>query len=385
MINTQRNKIVVVFLTILLSFRWCTEALHARSKDLGPLLEPIRKKYDVPAMAAAVIFNGHTVAWGATGLRKMDSDVKVTRDDQFHIGSCTKAMTATLVGILVEHGKLRWDMTLAEALPDMADDMHTDYRNVTLKHLLAHRAGMVKRYPKGTTFRSLHDLPGSPTQQRFAYARMVLREPPLAKPGTKYIYSNAAYAIAGLICERAMNSPWETLMREMLFEPLGMKTAGFGAMGSPGKIDQPWQHRVVDGKICPIEPGPLSDDPPATSPAGAVHCSIKDWASFITTHLRGTSEGERFLKSKTLQVLHTPVFGGDYALGWQVTERKWAQGKALTHQGSNKQNYAVVWIALKRNFAVLVATNQAKDGAKACEKAAWALIQKFLLDEKKEK
>ncbi len=46
--------------------------------------------------------------------------------------------------------------------------------------------------------------------------------------------------------ERATDTPYEALMRKMLFEPLGMASAGFGAMGTPGKPDQPWQQRVND-------------------------------------------------------------------------------------------------------------------------------------------
>jgi len=137
------------------------EALYARSKNLGPLLEPIREKYDLPALAGAVILQGRTTAWGVTGVRKIGSDVKVTSNDKFHIGSCTKAMTATIIAMLVERGKLKWETTLIEAFPDMADDMCPDYRDVTLKHILAHRGGLPsanRSWPKGKSFMDMHNL-----------------------------------------------------------------------------------------------------------------------------------------------------------------------------------------------------------------------------------
>jgi CubicO group peptidase (beta-lactamase class C family) len=355
------------------------------------VLEPIRKKYNLPAMAAAVILNGRTVGLGATGLRKVGSDVKVTSEDKFHLGSCTKTMTATLIGIIVEQGKLQWDTTLASALPDLAEDIHSEYRNVTLKHLLAHRAGLPppeRTWPKGKSFMDMHNLPGPPMQQRLAYARMMLCQEPEAMPGTKYIYSNAGYTIAGVIAEQTMNTPWETLMREMLFEPLHMETAGFGAMGSPGKIDQPWQHRFADGKLCPIEPGRFSDNPPAIGPSSTVHCSIEDWATFIKAHLNGTQARASLLKLKpeTFQTLHTPAFGSNYAPGWEITDRSWGKGRVLTHQGTNGMNFAVVWMAPKCDFAVLVVSNQGKgEVAKACDEAVWTLIKKFLLNEQGEK
>jgi len=183
-----------------------------------------------------------------------------------------------------------------------------------------------------------------------------------------------------------MNTPWETLMKEMLFKPLGMKTAGFGAMGSPGRVDQPWQHTIKDGKLRAIGPGRFSDNPPILRPAGTVHCSIRDWAKFITAHLKGARSSKSLLKPKTFEILHTPAFGGNYAPGWEVTERDWGGGKVLTHQGTNGMNFAVVWMAPKCDFAVLVTSNQGKgEASKACDEAVWTLIKKFLLNKKRGK
>ncbi|MBN2271174.1 MAG: beta-lactamase family protein [Sedimentisphaerales bacterium] len=381
----ERNIALLLTLAALLTASPRVQARYTRSPTLAPFLEPIREKYDLPALAAAVIVDGKTAAWDATGFRRYGTDVRVTAEDKFHIGSCTKAMTATLVAMLVDRGKLSWDTTLAQALPELAEDMHPDYRDVTLRHLLAHRAGLApsdRSWPKEKSFMDMHNLPGTATDQRLAYAKMMLAQEPEAKPGEKYIYSNAGYSILGLIAERAMNKPWETLMKEMLFEPLHMGSAGSGAMGTPGSIRQPWQHRMENGKVQPIEPGPLSDNPLVLAPAGTVHCSMRHWAAFVAAHLDGPKGKGGLLEPDTFKVLHDPDFGGNYSGGWQITHRQWADGKVLTHTGSNNMNFAVVWMAPKRNFAVLVASNQGGgDVAKACDEAAWALIKKFFLKE----
>ncbi|NIP24322.1 MAG: serine hydrolase [Phycisphaerae bacterium] len=389
--STKRNVIFLCFLAILLPVAGCAElthtpsreAAHTGSRGIGGLLEPIRQKYDLPAMAAAVIVDGDTIVWDATGVRKAGSDVKVTPNDKFHIGSCTKAMTATLIATLVEQDKLRWDITLSEALPDMTDEMHPVYRNVTLRHLLDHRGGMPSKYqswPEGKSFTNMYNLEGSAMEQRLTYARMILREEPEAMPGTEYIYSNAGYSIAGVIAEQSMKEPWENLMRTMLFEPLGMSTAGFGAMGTPGRIDEPWQHMIKDNELVSVEPGRLSDNPPVLGPGGTVHCSIRDWAKFVVEHLKGERGTGDLLKSETFKLLHTPGFGGDYASGWVVTEQDWGGGKVLTHAGSNNMSFAVAWMAPMRGFAVLVTSNQdGGDVAKACDETCWMLIREFLL------
>jgi CubicO group peptidase (beta-lactamase class C family) len=346
--------------------------------DPAPLLEPIRTQYQLPAMAAAVIKDGKLHAVGAAGVRKAGDKTPVTADDQFHLGSCTKAMTATLIGILIEQGKLTWQTTLADAFPEM-DAMHPDYRAVTIAQLLAHRGGFPppeQSWPKGQTFHQMHFLPGPPMQQRREYTRLMLAQAPAVQPGTAYLYSNAGYAIAGAIAEQVTGTPWETLMRELIFEPLGMKTAGFGAMGTPETIDQPYQHKTIFGKSLAVEPGPTSDNPPVIGPGGTVHCSMGDWARFVIAHLQAEKEDTALMKQETARKLHTPAFDGEYAGGWMVTERDWAGGRVLTHAGSNTMNFAVVWMAPNRDFAVLVATNQGGEKAEeACDKAAAALIE----------
>src|SRR5687767_3348547 len=76
--------------------------------DVAALIEPIRAKHGLPAMGGAVVRGGEIVAVGAAGVRKAGDETGATGDDLWHIGSCTKSMTATLCAVLVERGKLRW-------------------------------------------------------------------------------------------------------------------------------------------------------------------------------------------------------------------------------------------------------------------------------------
>jgi hypothetical protein len=93
-------------------------------------------------------------------------------------------------------------------------------------------------------------------------------------------------------------------------------------------------------------------------PAGRVHCSIQDYALFLSDHLRRGTGEKSLLQSSTYDVLHKPPFGDELAPGWISLERTWARGTALHHAGSNTMNYVVVWVAPERGIAVLVATNQ---------------------------
>src|SRR5262245_17077866 len=83
--------------------------------SLDETLTPYLEKYQLPALAAAVVKDGKIIAVGAVGTRRVGTKNPVTVDDRFHLGSDTKAMTALLAAMLVEEGKLKWSTTVGEA------------------------------------------------------------------------------------------------------------------------------------------------------------------------------------------------------------------------------------------------------------------------------
>ena len=87
-------------------------------EDVSYLLEPVAIKYHIPAIAGLLIKGDTIVMQGITGVRKRGTKIKATLDDLWHLGSCTKSMTATLCAILVEKKFLKWDLTLEDAFPD---------------------------------------------------------------------------------------------------------------------------------------------------------------------------------------------------------------------------------------------------------------------------
>jgi len=277
-------------------------------------------------------------------------------------------MTSTLIALLVEHGQLKWDSTLAEIFPDLAPQMNPEFQKVTLLQLLSHRAGLPANL-------NLADYLGNDAQSlRLRAVREELAKQPQSAPGGKYLYSNLGYIIAGAVVEKITGQLWENAISNEVFNPLQMKSAGFGGTGTPGQLDQPWPH-TDDGQPT-AENGPEMDNPPVMGPAGRIHCSIQDWAKFIQDQLRGArGESGTLLKPESYQKLQTPPFGGDYALGWIVVQRGWAGGKALNHGGDNTMNFANVWVAPNKDFAILVCVNQSGDTAfQATDKAVGAMI-----------
>ncbi len=363
-------------------------ARAATPADLSGLLDPVCTRAGVPGMVAVVLHGDQIVAQGAAGVRAAGSAQKVTINDRFHLGSDTKAMTATLLAILIEEGKLKWDTTVGDVFTGKVDNIDPVWKGVTLGELLTHRAGAPGNLDAGGLWGRLWERKGTPAQQRLELVRGVLARSPVAKPGTTYLYSNAGYAIAGAMAETVTGRPWEELITEKLFKPLTITTAGFGAPGTRDALDQPLGH---DAKGQPVPVGPNADNPPAIGPAGTVHMSVPDWSKFIALHLRGDASNPHFapslLNAESFARLQRPAPGpGErYAAGWLVAPRGWAKGSrpqadghALTHAGSNTMWFCVTWLAPERDFAVLIACNRGGEAAaKACDQIAGALIQQF--------
>ena len=351
--------------------------LHAEPVDVSARLERLRVERQLPALAAAAYDEGGLVAIGATGRRRARSNDVVTLDDRWQLGSCTKSMTAAVVAMLVEEKRLRWETTIAEVFPELAPEMPHAWCEVTLEQLLHHRGG-APHEPPDDLWKTACARLGTPTEQRLAFVRGILARPPEKPPGTHFLYSDAGYAIVGAMMERATGQPWEDLLRTRLFEPLGLKSAGFGEPAGAGAGSEPWGHKGTSPPYQPVPPGPLADNPPAIAPAAAVHMSIADFARYAAWHVEGERGWGTLLEPESFAKLHTPPEEQRYAMGWALVRRKWAAGNALMHNGENTMFYAVMWLGPSQDTCFVAACNCDGPGAEeACNDAIAMLINSF--------
>lgn len=348
-----------------------------QADELLTFLEEARTKYELPSLGGAVTIDGKIISAQVTGVRKYGSKVKATIDDKFHIGSCTKSMTATIAGILVDQKKIKWESTIYEIFPEYHKVMHKDFKNVTLSQLLSHTGGFpslgthnnqiwLKLYMDRTN--------KSARKQRTNMIKKVLPLGPINKPGTEFLYSNCGVSIAGMMLEKVSKKSWEDLMNIYIAKPLGIKSLGFGSAPKSQKIDQPFPHIQQNGKTIYVDPRTYPDNPAAIAPAGTAHMSIIDFAKYTTIY----SMKKKTLSKDSFKTILTPVLD-DYALGWGIAERFWG-GKVFTHTGSNTMNYAVMWIAPEKNFSVVAVSNcGGENAAKATDGVCFKLIQMYLL------
>lgn len=358
------------------------------ANELMTDLEKLRLQYDVPGLTFAQD-HGSGLTCQVEGVRKYGSVPKIETDDVFHLGSLTKAMTATLLAILMkENAAISWDSTLSDMIPDMGTAMHPRHRCTTLKMLTSHCSGIVIDYSQ--QYEMWHALFSpflSATQGRQRLVGNALTHAPVKAPGT-FSYENTNYIIAGAVIDRHANSTWEQYIRTHLLEPLGMNDCGFGPAPelSITSIDNPWPHVVLTESSHPLPlsftPFAFRDNPKPFNPSGRVHCSMLAYNKFLRVHVdgaRGMDSSVLGLNSCDFEHLHTPYVSSVDSTrlytpgGWNW---KFQGGHVvLSHEGSNGRNQAIARLDPHTNTTSMTMTNL---GGTRADNATRSVMRQFV-------
>ncbi|MGZ3771946.1 MAG: serine hydrolase domain-containing protein [Bdellovibrio sp.] len=337
-------------------------------ENLKQKISAIQNESMMPGLEVMVTKNAKEIFSYTSGVRAIDKGVEVTPNDRWHIGSCTKPMTAFLIGMLVDQGKLNWDTKLKSVLPKNLK-MHSSLDEITIEQLLSHSSGLadVKEPDKGKLWATLFTKDESSKDMRSKLVSGILSLPAHFTPGSKHEYSNSGYVVLGWITEQLWHNDWESIIKEKIFDKLDMKSCGFGSPGAEDQLNptQPWGHALDNGKLISLAPGIQSDNPPALGPAGTVHCNAQDWRKFSSLYL--TSQSNQLVPKSTLENL---LSNADKESLYTYStigrmEREWAHGTVFAMDGSNTYNYAVLAIAPNLGRIYTININAGHEKAKA--------------------
>lgn len=348
-------------------------------KDMSALLEKAREKHNVPGLAAGIVRVGAQPRVAVTGVRKRGGTAKVTIDDEWHIGSNSKPITAFLIALLIDLGLLDWDTPLEQIFPDHAEKWKADLKKITPAHLLTHTSGLPAIGPLRQFM--LKQSKKTPQQDRAKVVKDLAEVELAASPGEKYEYSNLGYIVLGAIVDRRGKSSWEEQFKKRFCQPLGIKHASIGTR-YPDRIPvQPFPHKA-DGE--PIPTKGVIDNPPAMNSAGCVRISVGDYCLFLAEIMRLARGDKGLLKPATARKLFTnPYPASNHTLSsWSSNLKPPGKGLMLGHEGSNDLNYCTVLMLPDENLAVTVLTNQGAPGG-AGQKACIELREELGLREKR--
>lgn len=358
-----------LFLLLVPATAWAqVPKLTITRASLQEAIDGIREKSRVPAIGAAIVTSEGVHAIAVTGVRKLGTKVKVAEDDLWHIGSDSKAFTATMLMVLAEKKLIDLDATLEDTFPKLKRRMNEKYRKVTLDQVLRHKGGLVDNLPG--RWRGINQTMSLPAQRQQA-VRIGLGLKPAAEPGEKAAYSNLGFVLATAAAEERTKKPYEVLVRERVFAPLGIKDAGFGPAGTPGRLDQPLLH---DKRGVSREPLAVNDNPAVMTPSTRLHMSLRSWGLFVQDQLLGARGKGKLLSSEGYKKLHTAAKGDLYGPGGWAVEANAEVGAYLSHDGSNGGNYVRAIILPKIDVAILIVTNIGPDPGKNAVQASTLAI-----------
>jgi CubicO group peptidase (beta-lactamase class C family) len=324
------------------------------------LVNATKSKWNVPAIAVAVVQNDKVVYLKAVGVKELGKPDPVTPDTLFEIASTTKAFTTTAMAMLVDEKKLSWDDPVRKHLEYFhLADPYAD-ATVTLRDIVSHRSGLSRHD-------EIWDYDPSATREQVIRSIATVK---LSKPiRAAYQYNNIMFSTAGEVVAAASKMPWEDFMRTRVFTPLGMTHTRVSAADFSA-ADHAAGH-TYDGKTGKITPHEFVDYGNIAA-AGAIKSSPRDMAQWLRFQLaNGMIDGKRLVSAEALQETKTPqiVIRMEeaarevapetniltYGLGWNVSDYR---GELLVAHGGALNSFRTqVALLPKKNAAVVTMTN----------------------------
>ncbi len=231
----------------------------------------------IPALALALT-DGDRIVW-AEGFGEARPGVPADADTLFRVGSVSKLFTDIAVVARHEAGELDLDAEVSEALPDFRPAGVPDAGGITLRRLMAHRAGLVREPPVGHYF--------DDTGPSLAATVESLNGVPLVfPPGVRQKYSNAGIAVVGRVLEHAAGMPFAEAVTEEVLIPLGLASSSFSLASAPAERLAHASMWSYDGRDFPAPDFPLG-----MAPAGSMVTSVRDLGRFLTLMAGGELPG----------------------------------------------------------------------------------------------
>ena len=285
--------------------------------------------------------NGKIIYKGAYGQANMEWNIPNTPDTRFRLGSITKQFTATVILQLVEQGKIKLDAKLSDYLPDYRKDTG---EKVTIHHLLTHTSGIPSYTSQPGFFQNVSRNPYKVDEFVKKYASGNLE----FEPGSKFTYNNSGYFLLGAIIERVTGKPYEQVLKQNIFDPLGMKNTGYDhhdtliAKRASGYIKTPGGYAnaaYLDMSI------PYA--------AGSLYSTVEDlylWDQALYT--------DKVLSAQSKAVMYKP-FLENYAYGWAITNASFKQNdqpvQVISHDGGiNGFSTTIVRFPNEKNLIVML-------------------------------
>ncbi|HEV8331153.1 MAG TPA: serine hydrolase [Steroidobacteraceae bacterium] len=290
--------------------------MHIANLDrLDAFMAEVLSAARIPGAALAVVVGDETVFAKGYGYRDWARRLPMRADTRYPIASTSKAMNSTLLGMLVDEGRLSWDAPVQSYAPAFLLQDPVRSAQVTARDLITMRTGLPR-----------HDWvwTGNSTTRADLFARLRYLELS-AGLRERFQYNNLTTTAAGHVAELITGRTWEQLIQERLFDPLAMTSSGFSLPGHDNVTVS--YHETERRELVPTRRLPTE----ATAPSGgAIWSTVEDMGRWMSLNLRGgEQDGRQLIQLRTLRELHATQIpippdplarkpNASYAMGWTV-------------------------------------------------------------------
>jgi CubicO group peptidase (beta-lactamase class C family) len=324
--------------------------LEQRLNLLVEQMEQQRQTVHIPGMALAVVKDDKIVLARGFGVSDLAKSTPVTPETVFPIGSCTKAFTSALVGMMVDEGKMGWDDPVTRYLPYFKLNIQTadPSAQLTLTDVMSHRSG----FPRMGILTASSKIPIEEVLQDASAAV------PYAPFRQRFYYSNEVYMSAGVAAAKAAGTDWETLVKQRILVPLGMNstTVSYTAVQkSPNlSLGYLWDADINQYKLKPMR------NVDNIAPAGAINSTVLDMAQWLRLQLgNGVYQEKRLISAASISQMRQSNIqmspGIDYGLGWMI--RSWKDKVIIEHGGNVDGFSAEVAMVPESGLGFVLLTN----------------------------
>ena len=357
-------------------------------QDFDAYVDNVRKTFNVPGIAVAIVKDGKVVFEKGYGLRETGKPDKVDAHTLFAIASNTKAFTAAALQMLAEQGKLDMDGRVTDYLPwfQMSDPYVT--HEMRVRDLLAHRSGL--------SLGAGDLLYWPPTSYTTREVVERLAKVPLTNGfRSHYAYDNILFAVATLVIEKVSGQSYADYLRQHIFKPVGMDESLVDMTYLKPGMDYATGHALFDFKdLKPVPPMAWLNDPGA----GGIYASVHDLAKWMNVQLAGgelpgaggkshrlfsqDSQNQMWTMLTPIPVSKPPIpelqplmpnFSG-YGEGWFLSD--YHGEKLVWHTGGWPGMVSRVTLVPGQKLGVVVLTNQ-ESGA-AFNAVAYRVLDAYL-------
>ncbi len=338
-------------------------------------VEKTMKDRDIPGCTVGIVVGDELVYAHAFGVANVSTKAPMQVETLFQIGSVTKTFTATLMGVLRDRGKIRFDDPVSKYLPDTVKvPAHPLGRPLTLRDLATHTSGLPGNPP------NRRDVPDSPSVMESYSIKELYEGLPrtvlISPPGKTWSYSNYGFGLLGHVLEQAEGKSYEELLKEHIFGPWGLKHTRIAISDQDAERlashcwprDNPRVARTrwIFGEVCAF---------------GGIISNLPDMARYVSAQMRSWDE-KNPISPATLQECQTPQrFMNDnrwdsaQGLGWFI-RRNEDMGLIVHHGGEVDGHSAMITFAPRHGVGVIVLSIVGADSAETIGTAVMAVVGK---------